>query len=170
MIILSKIFCNNICMRKIFFITFVAISILTAIDANAQSGKDHKHFDREAFEARRNAYITAEVDLTPEEAAQFIPLCEELRKKKFELGRESRKITKEIRHLENPTDADYTRVIDVDLDVEIKKAQLEKEYYEKFKQILSPDKIYKFRKAEYKFVRDYMKQIRNERKIEKQKK
>ena len=44
--------------------------------------KEQRHFDREAFEARRNAFITAEVGLTPEEAAQFIPLCNELRQQK----------------------------------------------------------------------------------------
>ena len=66
-------------MNKIFFITFVAISVLLSFNATAQEKKEQRHFDREAFEARRNAFITAEVGLTPEEAAQFIPLCNELR-------------------------------------------------------------------------------------------
>lgn len=113
-------------MNKIFFITFVAISVLLSFNATAQEKKEQRHFDREAFEARRNAFITAEVGLTPEEAAQFIPLCNELRQKKFEVGREYRKLSKEIRHKENPTDADYNKVIDECLDVEIKEAQLEK--------------------------------------------
>lgn len=113
-------------MNKIFFITFVAISVLLSFNATAQEKKEQRHFDREAFEARRNAFITAEVGLTPEEAAQFIPLCNELRQKKFEVGRECRKLSKEIRHKENPTDADYNKVIDECLDVEIKEAQLEK--------------------------------------------
>jgi len=90
-------FCNNTCMNKIFFITFVAISVLLSFNATAQEKKEQRHFDREAFEARRNAFITAEVGLTPEEAAQFIPLCNELRQKKFEVGRECRKLSKEIR-------------------------------------------------------------------------
>lgn len=47
-------------------------------------------------------------------------------RKKFEVGRECRKLSKEIRHKENPTDADYNKVIDECLDVEIKEAQLEK--------------------------------------------
>ena len=89
-------------MNKIFFITFVAISVLLSFNATAQEKKDQRHFDREAFEARWNAFITAEVGLTPEEAAQFIPLCNELRQKKFEVGRECRKLSKEIRHKENP--------------------------------------------------------------------
>ena len=33
----------------------------------------------------------------------------------------------------------------------------EKEYYEKFKKILSPEKLYKYRRAEYKFARSFMK-------------
>jgi Spy/CpxP family protein refolding chaperone len=134
-------------MNKIFFITFVAISVLLSFNATAQEKKEQRHFDREAFEARRNAFITAEVGLTPEEAAQFIPLCNELRQKKFEVGRECRKLSKEIRHKENPTDADYNKVIDECLDVEIKEAQLEKEYFERFKKILSPEKVYKYRNA-----------------------
>ena len=116
-------------MNKIFFITFVAISVLLSFNATAQEKKEQRHFDREAFEARRNAFITAEVGLTPEEAAQFIPLC-----------------------------------------IEIKEAQLEKEYFERFKKILSPEKVYKYRNAEYKFVRNFMKSGRDNKKEEKQKK
>ena len=157
-------------MNKIFFITFVAISVLLSFNATAQEKKEQRHFDREAFEARRNAFITAEVGLTPEEAAQFIPLCNELRQKKFEVGRQCRKLSKEIRHKENPTDADYNKVIDECLDVEIKEAQLEKEYFERFKKILSPEKVYKYRNAEYKFVRNFMKSGRDNKKEEKQKK
>ena len=58
-------------MNKIFFITFVAISVLLSFNATAQEKKEQRHFDREAFEARRNAFITAEVGLTPEEAANL---------------------------------------------------------------------------------------------------
>ena len=83
-------------MNKIFFITFVAISVLLSFNATAQEKKEQRHFDREAFEARRNAFITAEVGLTPEEAAQFIPLCNELRQKKFEVGRECRKLARTL--------------------------------------------------------------------------
>lgn len=144
-------------MNKIFFITFVAISVWFSSGVFAQDQKQHKPFDREAFQAKRNAFITAEVGLTPEEAAQFIPLCDELRQKMFDVGRECRKYSKQVRKKEHPTDADYTRAIDECLQTRIKEAELEKEYYEKFKKILSPEKLYKYRNAEYKFVRMFMK-------------
>jgi hypothetical protein len=94
--------------------------------------------------------------LTPEEAAAFIPLCNELQEKMFEAGRECRKLSKDLRHNQNATDADYLKVIDECVSVDMKQAQLEKEYYEKFKKILSPKKLYKYKRAEGKFAREFM--------------
>lgn len=148
-------------MNKIFFSIFVAFSVLYSVEVLAQDRKnDRKHFDKEAFEARRNAFITAEVGLTPEEAAEFIPLCDELRKRKFEAGRESRKLSKGLRKKENPTVAEYEEAVEKSLEAEAEEARLEKEYYAKFKRILSAEKIYKYRDAEMKFYRQYMKERR----------
>jgi len=147
-------------MNKIFFITFVAISLLFSYDASAQQNdqenRRERHFDREAFEARWVAFITAEVNLTPEEASQFIPLCSELRRKKFELGRDCRKLSREIHKKEAPTKDDYLQAIDECLETGIKEAELDKEYYDQFKKILSPDKLYRYREAEFKFARQFM--------------
>lgn len=166
---LVNYFCNNACMNKIFFLTFVAISVWISSGAVAQEKKQHKEFDREAFQAKRNAFITAEVGLTPEEAARFIPLCDELRQKMYEVGLECRKFSREVRKKEHPTEADYNRVIDECLDVKIKEAELEKEYYGKFREILSPEKLYKYRDAEFKFARSYMKGTKD-KKVENRKK
>lgn len=143
-------------MNKIFFITFVACSVVFSFSAHAQSGKQHRNFDREAFLAKKNAFITAEMGLTPEEVASFIPLCNELQEKMFEAGRECRKLSKDLKHNESATDADYLKVIDECVSVNMKQAQLEKEYYEKFKKILSPKKLYKYKRAEGKFAREFM--------------
>ena len=151
-------------MNKIFFITFVALSVVFSFSARAQGGKQHRNFDRETFQAKRSAYITAEVGLTPDEAASFIPLCNELQEKMFELGRECRKLSKELKQNPEASDAEYTKTIDVCVDVNLKQAQLEKEYYNKFKEILSPKKLYKYRRAELKFAREFMKGDKDNRK------
>lgn len=144
-------------MNKIFFITFVACSVVLSFNAQAQNEKQHRNFDREVFLAKKNAFITAEMGLTPEEAASFIPLCNELQEKMFEAGRECRKLSRDLKHNENVTDADYLKVIDECVNVNVKQAQLEKEYYEKFKKILPPMKLYKYKRAEGKFAREFMK-------------
>ena len=160
-------------MRKIGIIIFATFSILMHFQAAAQGGqgqtRKQEHFDRGAFETKRNAYITAELGLTPEEAAQFIPLYVELRQKRFEAGRESRKIMREIHRKESHqktqiTDAEYTQAIDICLDAYLKEAELEKAYYERFKKILSPKKLYQLDQAESKFMRSYMREERRQEK------
>ncbi|MCC8198185.1 MAG: hypothetical protein LIP06_06305 [Tannerellaceae bacterium] len=143
-------------------ITFFPFS---AIGQEAEGNQVNKRFDRESFLVKRSAYITAELGLTPEEAAAFIPLCEELQQKKFEVGQTCRKLTKDVRDMSKPTDSDYTKVIDECLDVNLKEAKLEQEYYEKFKEVLPPAKLYKYKQAEYKFAREFMKHS-GERKVE----
>ncbi|SEF60594.1 MULTISPECIES: hypothetical protein [Parabacteroides] len=155
-------------MNKIFFITFVAISVLSSINAFGQE-KRQRHFDREAFQAKRNAFITAEVGLTPEEAALFIPLCDEFRQKTFEASRSCRKLSKQLRSKDTPTDVEYTEAIDACLEAHAKEVELEKEYFNKFKKILSPEKLYKYKEAENRFMRSFIRES-GEKKVEKQKK
>ncbi len=143
-------------MSKLFLVTFVAISVVLSTTVVAQENKPERPFDREAFIAKRNAFITSEMGLTPEEAATFIPLCNELRQKKFEVGNDCRKLSRELDKRKNITDAEYLKVIDECLEVGVKEAELEKEYFSQFKKILPPAKLYKYRGAEYKFARYYM--------------
>lgn len=144
-------------MNKIKYIIFAVCSVVFSFTAQAQAEKQHRNFDKENFIARRNAYITAEVGLTPEEAADFIPLCNKFQQEMFDIGRQARRLSREVRQNKNATDADYNKVIDECVDVNLKQAQLEKEYYNKFKKILSPQKLYKYLNAEKKFAREFMK-------------
>jgi hypothetical protein len=85
-------------MNKIFIITFALVLVLSPLGLNAQDkGKSDKTFDKEFFVIKRSAFITAELSLTPEEAAVFMPLCEELQQKKYEAGLKCRKLSREIK-------------------------------------------------------------------------
>ncbi len=146
-------------MGKIIIIIFASFSMLFIEDAGAQEAK---RFDRAAFEAKRNAYIMAEIGLTPEEAAEFIPLCDEYRDKKMEIGKEDRRYERRLG--KNPTDEEYKRVLNSKVDVRIKEAELEKEYNDKFLKVISAEKLYKYKKAEIRFARDFMKGNRTDNK------
>lgn len=145
-------------MNKIIITTFVALSVLLSATAYGQEGRGHGKFDKASFLARKNAYITAEVGLTPDEAAQFIPLCNELWQKTADAGKECRKLNRQMRTKSNPTDTEYTEVVDICLNARIRGVELEKEYFEKFKKILSPEKLYKYKEAEHRFMGDFMKE------------
>jgi hypothetical protein len=143
-------------MNKIYIVIFGASMALTSLECYAQD-KQGGPFDKEMFLVRRNAFITTELGLTPQEAGLFLPLLEELQEKKYEAGHKCRKLSKEIKQKKNPNNADYLNTIDECLGVGIKEAELEIEYYEKFKKVLSPEKLYKYKEVEYRFARDFVK-------------
>jgi hypothetical protein len=142
-------------MNRIIYIIFVVLTITLFGSLQAQKKAPH-HFDKKAFVSTRNAYIIAEVGLSPDEAAVFIPLSNELLDKKYEIDRSCRKYFREIKKKRTPTEAEYAEAVDCYLRSQIEIADLEKDYYNKFKKILSPEKVYKFRRAEIKFIHDFM--------------
>lgn len=151
-------------MNKIILYIFALCLIAPLTEVGAQETKKHKSFDREAFESKRSAFITAEIGLTPEEAAAFIPLCNELQQKKFEVGKECRKRNWDIHKKGNASTDEYNEAMDACLNSCIKEAELEKEYYDKFRKILSPEKLFKYKGAEIKFAKMFMKERQKSKK------
>lgn len=142
-------------MNKIFFLIFALVVNLTAVlGQNAHGPRPRMQEDAQSFWAKRNAYITAEMGLTPEEAATFIPLSEELQKKKFELWKSYKREMRKAVHSksEDVSEAEYKRLIDENFELKMQEIKLEKDYYKKFEKILSPTKLFKYQRAEVKFA------------------
>lgn len=138
---------------------YILIFFLCAYVSTGSAQDKHKHgnFDIDKFKKERADFVTKEAGLTQKEAAQFIPLMDELSEKRFELNRNVRAESRKLRDNNNKADADYERLINIGLESGEKEALLNKEYYSKFRKILSAEKIYKSRKAE----EDFMKQTIN---------
>jgi hypothetical protein len=117
---------------------------------------EHKPFDREAFIAARNAYITEKVGLTAKEASVFIPLDNELLQKKFEVGRECHRIERELKEKEGKTEEEYNKLLKCREDVKEKRDRLDKEYLEKFKKILTAEQIVKYQSADRAFFDEFV--------------
>ncbi|NDW19371.1 hypothetical protein D0T53_10670 [Dysgonomonas sp. 216] len=113
----------------------------------------HKRFNFEEYQKERVDFIIKEVGLTSEEKKEFIPLTNELLRKKFELNRDVRREERALIERGNITKEEYESLINKLLDVRMKEAQLEKEYFLKFKKVLPIDKLYKYQKAESRFTR-----------------
>ncbi|MDR3137713.1 MAG: hypothetical protein LBT73_02390 [Tannerellaceae bacterium] len=139
----------------------LAVLLSFPIEGRAQregEPEGKKHFDKEAFDAKFNAFIIAELGLTPEEAAAFLPLCGEYRQQKFESGRECRRSLRELRR-ETETemsDSRYQQAIDCCVKADLQAAQLSKAYYERFKKVLPPAKLFKYREAEQRFIHRFL--------------
>ena len=144
-------------MNKPCFLTYLIAVLFNMVTITASGqANDSPTFDRNDFWVKRNAFISAEIGLTTEEAVKFIPVENEFKTKLFESGRDCRRMTQESQKKRNLTDAEYMKMINCYLDNRLKEAQLEKEYFEKFKKILSPQKIYKYQQADAKFTREFV--------------
>jgi hypothetical protein len=147
-------------MKKIFLLIFVVAAHFNLIDVSAQGQQGNRQILGNDFWERRNKFISAEVSLTTDEAKKFFPLENEFKQKIFEVGRECRSFTRESQNKQKMTDADYSKLIDCYLDSRIKEAQLEKEYFDKFKKIISPEKIHKYHEADARFQRELVNNMR----------
>lgn len=145
-------------MRHKNILLLVVLTLFSYFPLSAQEQEHRGNFDIEAFKKKKAEFIIENVDLTDAEAKAFIPLTNELMDKRFELNRTIRKESRELRKKSNKTNADYERLLDASSTVKIKEAQLEQEYLQKFKKVLSAEKIYKYKQAEAQYMKDMVDQ------------
>lgn len=145
---------------KTLLFTLIAIAMAATPMAAQQQAGNRPKFDLEAFQARRNAYLTAEIGLTAQEAADFIPLENELKRKMIEAGRNYRRRKRELHKQQQPSDAEYLQLIDKYLESRIQEVELQRAYIERFKKILPPRKLHKYLDADRRFMNQFMKETK----------
>ena len=117
---------------------------------------------RERMKAHKIAYITEKLDLTPEEAQVFWPVYNELETKLHELREANRPDRK--KDPETMTDAEVEKMVNQRFEFRQKELDLEKEYHEKYKQVLPTKKVAVLYKAEQGFRRDLLKKLQEKQK------
>lgn len=136
---------------------FYLLICLFAICSSSVNAQGKKKFDYEDFKQKKYNYLVKEIGLTDKETKDFLPLTDELMQKKYELNKELRIEIRALRKKKNISDSEYNAINEKVLDTRIKEATLEKEYYQKFKKVLSPEKIFKYQRAEKDFMRKVVK-------------
>lgn len=134
-----------------------------ALTASAQEQQNKRpHFSPEEFQAKQKAYITEKAELSAEEAEAFFPLFFELQKKKFELERNARKDFKRQRG-EQMSEEECRKFVYNMADVKIEVAKLEREYTDKYLEVLPACKVRRVQHAENSFQRDLIKKMMEHR-------
>ena len=111
---------------------------------------------------QQKAFFIEKAGLTEDEAAAFFPLYNELQQKKRELNREIRRTMRQEGSAEI-SEEQSLKAIDAQAETNIKIAELEKEYLQKFKQVLPASKILKVQNAEEQFNSQILKDIQQSR-------
>ena len=119
-------------------------------------------FSPAEYAKQQQEFFTKNAELTPTEAEAFFPVYNELQQKKRELNREIRRIMRQEPGTQ-VSEEQSLKAIDAQADANIKIAELEKEYLQKFKQILPASKILKIQNAEEQFNSQILKDIQQSR-------
>ena len=145
--------------RKILLLILLCVTF-SFVTVAQRSNNDDRKARFEKFQKERIEAISKVMNLTGEEAKLFWSLNNELQTKKFETNKELReemsKLHKAEREKKKLSEAEYLKIIKLSLEVKLKEAELEKEYYTKFLQIISAEKLLLYQKAEQDFGRQVM--------------
>lgn len=133
--------------------------LLAGIWTWAQDGKLSEE-KRKEFEAQKVAFFTQSLDLTPQEAAVFWPLYNEMFKKIRAQEYDLRKKLKEARATENLADARARQLVESALSHEQQILDIKKEYYHKLLEVIPPQKVSKLDWTEHKFHKQLLERMR----------
>ena len=152
-------------MKNYFVLTFIVTVLFSMFEVSGQAPSGNRQMFGNEFQNRRNTFLISEINLSADEVKKFIPLENEFKQKMLEVGQDCRSLTRESQNKRNMTDAEYMKLVDCHIETRMKEAQLEKEYFEKFKKILTPDKLYKYQEADARFTRELINNMRNTRPV-----
>ena len=122
----------------------------------AMDGCNQQRLSPEEFRAKQKAFIIEKAGLNKEEAAKFFPVYFELQDKKKALNDKAWWLLRKGKD-DKTTEAQYAEILKGVYDARSASDKLERDYYEKFKKILSNKKIYMVQKAEMRFHRELLK-------------
>lgn len=156
-------------MRKTILFLLLFAAFIPSMFAQGEETAKRNKMIKEGQEFRMN-FVAKEMDLTDAQKQKFIPLYQEMCQKRIECFKEARKVEKKIKkESKEPSDEEYSLIMQAQNKAKEQAAAIEKEYNEKFAEFLSPKQIYKLKEAENAFTAK-LEEMRHERKREHRKK
>jgi hypothetical protein len=134
---------------KIFFLILVSFTAFAQDDDIETMQADPKA--RAKIKAAHAAYITERLELTPEEAEKFWPVYREYAQKRQNLRQQFLDAKSKGRN--------EKELLELDLNIKQQQLDLEKNYSERFQQIITPQKVMNLRQAEGDFRKLVLRQI-----------
>jgi Spy/CpxP family protein refolding chaperone len=153
-------------MKKIITLILFCAALFPAVVFSQEKDKPHRtKADFEKLQQERVEYISKAMKLTDDEAKVFWTVCFEYWQKKFEADRQFRHKIRQFMQDERDgkahTENDYKQIVEIFADKKLKEAELEKEYMQKFLEILPAEKVFLFQGAEQDFLREMLNKRRD---------
>ncbi len=142
----------------------IALLMLIPLVNFAQRGKMFGKV-KEKINAQKVAYITKELDLTPQEAQVFWPIFNEFEAQRRQINQEfvGKNIEERVLDINTLTDKEALEMADNQIILAQKLLDLRKKYHAEFKKVLSAKKLLKLYQAEKDFNKYLLKEIKERR-------
>lgn len=147
------------------FIVLIALISITSFGQNRPL-REHFKEKKEHIKALKVAFITTELNLTPEEAAKFWPLFNSFEDKQQEIKKQKLKAYLERtdnNSIDNLSEKEAVALLTQMENTEDDLYQLKKKFISNLKGVLPSTKILKLKKAEEQFSKKLLQQYRDKK-------
>lgn len=136
--------------------------VLTVFSASAQQRQRMNADDKkENIEAMKIAFLTKELDLSPEEAQKFWPVYNAYTDELKKLRENRKERFKDSKNdFSNLNDKEVEKLVDMEISSRQQELDLLKQYHVKFKEVLPIKKVASLYRAEEKFKRQLLERIK----------
>lgn len=153
-------------MKRLIFLFTISIFLLNQSAVYAQKGDGHKE-RWEKYRSEKVAFLTTNLNLTPEEAQKFWPVYNQMDKEKSDAQKKRRELEHKVRDAgESLSDKEITLLTREFAGNMKKEGALMEKYNEEFLKILPPKKVLKLYQVENEFRMYMFKKYRENRKGE----
>jgi len=149
-------------MKKISF-----IMLLIGLSAMSFAQPEYDRDDapnRGEVRAMRVAFITTQMQLTPEESEKFWPIANQFDAKKQELKKPLKEKERALREkgIDNASDEEIVAMMNAHINFKAAMLELEKEYQKKYLSVLPAKKVAKFYMSEERFRKHLLRKMKED--------
>jgi|SRR5690554_3296010 len=142
--------------------TFLVILLFSHVAWGQQNA--NARIQKSNIEAQKVSYITAQLELTPQQAQDFWPLYNAYRSELQNLRKETKQSHNPKRDAERElSDAQLNEIIKAEFVFDRQKVDLDEKYFERYKTVLPVSKVADFYAAERDFKRELLKALKENR-------
>lgn len=152
---------KNILLISFFVLGFYYAKAQVPIENKKAPNQSTMHDKREKVEAMKIGYLTEQLNLSPAEAQKFWPVYNEFQQKQQQTKKSWRQFENGQISPDDLSDEQLNELMLARIESKIDEAQLEKQYHQKFIDVLGIPKTAQLYKAENDFKRELLKQIRD---------
>ena len=133
---------------------FVLFAAIATTDAAAQAPLNENERERALAEmkAYKHDFIAKELNLDKEQQSEFFPIYDEMDSKIMQINYETRELERSINEDKNASDTEIEAAAAAVFNQKEREGKIENEYFEKFKEVLTPRQLLRLKSAEKKFT------------------